>query len=103
MPRALLIVDFQNDFTPGGALPVKCGDDVADPINAISDRFEFVVATRDWHPLDHGSLAERHRPDAATHPVARLEHGDLRSAFAQGVSRGEAREPRADDADALHL
>jgi nicotinamidase/pyrazinamidase len=53
---ALLIVDFQNDFTPGGALPVKGGDDVADPINAISDRFEFVVATRDWHPLDHGSF-----------------------------------------------
>jgi nicotinamidase/pyrazinamidase len=53
---ALLIVDFQNDFTPGGALPVAHGDEVADPINAIADRFDFVVATRDWHPADHGSF-----------------------------------------------
>jgi nicotinamidase/pyrazinamidase len=53
---ALLIVDFQNDFTPGGALPVSHGDEVADPINAIADRFGFVVATRDWHPPDHGSF-----------------------------------------------
>jgi nicotinamidase/pyrazinamidase len=53
---ALLIVDFQNDFTPGGALPVEQGDEIADPINAIADRFEFVVATRDWHPPDHGSF-----------------------------------------------
>ena len=54
--EALLIVDFQNDFTPGGALPVERGDEVAVPINAISDRFDFVVATRDWHPPDHGSF-----------------------------------------------
>jgi nicotinamidase/pyrazinamidase len=53
---ALLIVDFQNDFTPGGALPVEHGDEIAGPINAIADRFGFVVATRDWHPADHGSF-----------------------------------------------
>jgi nicotinamidase/pyrazinamidase len=53
---ALLIVDFQNDFTPGGALPVEHGDEIATPINAIADRFELVVATRDWHPADHGSF-----------------------------------------------
>ncbi len=53
---ALLVVDFQNDFTPGGALPVARGDEIAAPINAIADRFELVVATRDWHPLDHGSF-----------------------------------------------
>ncbi len=53
---ALLIVDFQNDFTPGGALPVEHGDEVSGPINAIADRFAFVVATRDWHPPDHGSF-----------------------------------------------
>jgi nicotinamidase/pyrazinamidase len=53
---ALLIVDFQNDFTPGGALPVEQGDAIAEPINSIADRFEFVVATRDWHPPDHGSF-----------------------------------------------
>jgi nicotinamidase/pyrazinamidase len=54
---ALLIVDFQNDFIPGGALPVEHGDEIAEPINAIADRFDFVVATRDWHPPDHGSFA----------------------------------------------
>jgi nicotinamidase/pyrazinamidase len=53
---ALLIVDFQKDFTPGGALPVAHGDEIAAPINAIADRFPFVVATRDWHPPDHGSF-----------------------------------------------
>lgn len=53
---ALLIVDFQNDFTPGGALPVERGDAIAPAINAIADRFDFVVATRDWHPPDHGSF-----------------------------------------------
>jgi nicotinamidase/pyrazinamidase len=53
---ALLIVDFQNDFTPGGALPVREGDLIAGPINALGDRFDLVIATRDWHPEDHGSF-----------------------------------------------
>jgi nicotinamidase/pyrazinamidase len=53
---ALLVVDFQNDFTPGGALPVEHGDEIAAPINAIAVRFGYVVATRDWHPPDHGSF-----------------------------------------------
>jgi nicotinamidase/pyrazinamidase len=53
---ALLIVDFQSDFTPGGALPVEGGDEVGAPLNAIADRFDLVVATRDWHPPDHGSF-----------------------------------------------
>jgi nicotinamidase/pyrazinamidase len=53
---ALLIVDFQNDFTPGGALPVTEGDLIADPINALAERFELVIATRDWHPEKHGSF-----------------------------------------------
>ena len=53
---ALLITDFQNDFTPGGALAVEGGDEIGDPINRLADRFELVVATRDWHPPDHGSF-----------------------------------------------
>jgi nicotinamidase/pyrazinamidase len=53
---ALLITDFQNDFIPGGALPVAGGDKIAGPINALLDRFELVIATRDWHPADHGSF-----------------------------------------------
>ena len=54
--EALLIVDFQNDFTPGGALAVRGGDEIGPALNAIADRFDLVVATRDWHPPDHGSF-----------------------------------------------
>jgi nicotinamidase/pyrazinamidase len=53
---ALLITDFQNDFTPGGALAVEGGDEIGGPINRLADRFDLVVATRDWHPPDHGSF-----------------------------------------------
>jgi nicotinamidase/pyrazinamidase len=53
---ALLIVDFQNDFCPGGALPVPEGDRIAQPLGRLLDDFEFVVATRDWHPPEHGSF-----------------------------------------------
>jgi nicotinamidase/pyrazinamidase len=53
---ALLVVDFQNDFCPGGALPVTEGDLVAGPINELLDSFDLVLASRDWHPPDHGSF-----------------------------------------------
>jgi nicotinamidase/pyrazinamidase len=61
MPEALVIVDFQNDFTPGGALGVPGGDAIAERVNelAADPRFDLVVATRDWHPRDHGSFTER--------------------------------------------
>jgi nicotinamidase/pyrazinamidase len=57
--RALVIVDFQNDFTPGGALAVRDGDAIAGRIDELarSGDYELVVATRDWHPPDHGSFA----------------------------------------------
>jgi nicotinamidase/pyrazinamidase len=54
---ALLIVDFQNDFVPGGALPVAGGDEIGTPLARLLDKFPLVVATRDWHPPDHGSFA----------------------------------------------
>jgi nicotinamidase-related amidase len=59
MPAALVIVDFQNDFAPGGALAVPDGDEIAGRLNELagSGRFDLVVATRDWHPADHGSFA----------------------------------------------
>jgi nicotinamidase/pyrazinamidase len=59
MAEALVIVDFQNDFTPGGALGVEGGDEIAGRLNELASdaRFELVVATRDWHPPDHGSFA----------------------------------------------
>jgi nicotinamidase/pyrazinamidase len=61
MPEALVIVDFQNDFTPGGALAVPHGDEVAERLNALaaSGDYDLVVATRDWHPPDHGSFSAR--------------------------------------------
>jgi nicotinamidase/pyrazinamidase len=65
MGRALIVVDYQNDFTPpDGALAVPEGDEIADRINALarSGEYDLVVATRDWHPPDHGSFAERGGP-----------------------------------------
>ena len=61
MAEALVIVDFQNDFTPGGALAVPDGDRIAERVNelAADPRFELVLATRDWHPPDHGSFTEQ--------------------------------------------
>ena len=53
---ALLVVDFQNDFCPGGALPVAEGNRIAAAINDLLDSFDLVVGTRDWHPTDHGSF-----------------------------------------------
>jgi nicotinamidase-related amidase len=59
MAEALVIVDFQNDFTPGGALAVPDGDAIGPRVRELIDsgRFDLVVATRDWHPADHGSFA----------------------------------------------
>jgi nicotinamidase/pyrazinamidase len=56
--RALVIVDFQNDFTPGGALAVADGDAISERLNELagSADYDLVVATRDWHPPDHGSF-----------------------------------------------
>jgi nicotinamidase/pyrazinamidase len=54
---ALLIIDVQNDFLPGGALAVKDGDQVIPVINALQDKFDLIVATQDWHPASHGSFA----------------------------------------------
>src|SRR3954453_4219933 len=64
MTQALVIVDFQNDFLPGGALAVPEGDRIVDRLNELAQdpRFELVVATRDWHPPDHGSFAEQGGP-----------------------------------------
>ncbi len=55
--QALIVVDVQNDFCPGGALAVSQGDAVVEPINRLASEAPFVVATRDWHPPDHGSFA----------------------------------------------
>jgi nicotinamidase/pyrazinamidase len=57
--RALIVVDVQNDFCPGGALAVPDGDAVVERVNRLASEAPFVVATRDWHPPDHGSFAEQ--------------------------------------------
>lgn len=58
--KALIIVDVQNDFLPGGALEVKNGDAVIPVINRLQENFDLVVATQDWHPADHKSFASAH-------------------------------------------
>ena len=58
--RALLVVDVQNDFCPGGSLAVEEGDQVVEVINGLMPLFERVVATQDWHPKDHVSFASSH-------------------------------------------
>jgi len=58
--KALILVDIQNDFLPGGALAVRDGDAVIEPANRAQRGYELVVATQDWHPADHGSFATQH-------------------------------------------
>jgi nicotinamidase/pyrazinamidase len=58
--KALIIVDVQNDFLPGGALAVDKGDLVIPTINRLQENFELVVATQDWHPAEHKSFASQH-------------------------------------------
>ena len=57
---ALILVDIQNDFLPGGALAVPNGDEVIAVANSLMPHFDIVVATQDYHPPDHGSFAVNH-------------------------------------------
>ncbi|GAB6089606.1 bifunctional nicotinamidase/pyrazinamidase [Spirochaeta dissipatitropha] len=58
--KALLIIDVQNDFCPGGSLPVPQGDAVVPVINRLSPHFDLVAATKDWHPKNHVSFSSNH-------------------------------------------
>ena len=58
--KALILVDIQNDFLPGGALAVPDGDKVIPVANRLQSLFPLVVATQDWHPSNHGSFAANH-------------------------------------------
>ena len=58
--RALIVVDVQNDFCPGGALAVMGGDEIVDPINEAMAGFDAVILTQDWHPVGHSSFASSH-------------------------------------------
>ncbi len=58
--KALILVDIQNDFLPGGALAVPDGDKIIPVVNQLQAVFPLVVATQDWHPANHGSFAASH-------------------------------------------
>lgn len=75
MSDALIVIDVQNDFCPGGALQVAEGDRIVPGINALMDRFETVVLTQDWHPADHLSFAANH-PGAQAFSTVRMPYGD---------------------------
>ena len=113
MTEALVVVDLQNDFCPGGALPVADGDAIVPLVNRLLERAAVRVLTADWHPPSHRSFASRHRgkrpferglvggteqvlwPDhcvqgaagAAFHPGLRVDLADmiLRKGFREGI------------------
>ncbi len=67
---ALLVIDVQNDFMPGGPLAVKGGDAIIPLVNALAQRFAHVILTQDWHPPQHISFASTH---ASRHPYETIE------------------------------
>jgi nicotinamidase/pyrazinamidase len=78
--EALIVVDVQNDFCPGGALAVEEGDRVIEPLHRLADRVDVVVATRDWHPEDHHSFDRQGGP-WPVHCVQGTDGADLHPAL----------------------
>jgi nicotinamidase/pyrazinamidase len=60
MKEALILVDIQNDFCPGGSLAVTDGDKIVPVVNELQKKFDLIIATQDWHPSDHISFAANH-------------------------------------------
>ena len=58
--KVLVIIDVQNDFLINGSLEVPSGNDIVEPINEIIKNYQLIVATKDWHPLDHVSFVSNH-------------------------------------------
>ena len=73
MSQALLVIDVQNDFCPGGALAVAGGDEIVGGINALMGSFDTVLLTQDWHPAGHSSFASSH--DADPMSVTEMPYG----------------------------
>lgn len=71
---ALIVIDVQNDFCPGGALAVAGGDEIVSRINGLMDDFPAVVLTQDWHPAAHASFAANH-PGAAPFSMTQMPYG----------------------------
>ncbi|MBK0326207.1 bifunctional nicotinamidase/pyrazinamidase [Rhodobacteraceae bacterium F11138] len=74
MTKALIVIDVQNDFCPGGALAVPGGDEIVPRINAMIDGFDAVVLTQDWHPAGHGSFASTH-PGSDPYQTMEMAYG----------------------------
>jgi nicotinamidase/pyrazinamidase len=74
MTHALIVIDVQNDFCPGGALAVPDGDAVVPVINGMMDRFDAVILTQDWHPAGHSSFASSHA-DASPYDMIDMPYG----------------------------
>jgi nicotinamidase/pyrazinamidase len=74
MTQALIVIDVQNDFCPGGALAVADGDAIVPGINALMQDIPCVVLTQDWHPADHLSFASEH-PGAAAYDMTEMPYG----------------------------
>ena len=72
--KALLIVDVQNDFCPGGALSVPEGDQTIPIINRLIDQFDVIIQTQDWHPNDHSSFASAH-PEKNPYDIVEMKYG----------------------------
>ena len=100
MKTALIIVDVQNDFCPGGALPVPCGDQVVPVLNRLLIKVKqvnmLVIATRDWHPEDHCSFKSQGGPwpahCVAGTPGADFHHILYRAYIDHVVSKATARD-----------
>lgn len=71
---ALIVIDVQNDFCPGGALAVAGGDEIISQVNGLMEEFQTVVLTQDWHPLSHASFAANH-PGAAPFSLITMPYG----------------------------
>ncbi|WP_420569161.1 bifunctional nicotinamidase/pyrazinamidase [Thalassovita sp.] len=74
MTQALIVIDVQNDFCPGGALAVPEGDQIVPGINALMERADAVVLTQDWHPAKHLSFASQH-PGAEPYGLTQMPYG----------------------------
>jgi nicotinamidase/pyrazinamidase len=113
MSNALLIIDFQNDFTSGGALEVPGGDEIAEPVKRLAQQFDHVFATRDWHPPDHSSFETEGGPwpvhcvqgthGAELHPAMRdVEVEEVVDVGAEREDQGYSGFEKSKLADLLH-
>ena len=73
MSSALIIIDMQNDFCPGGALAVTDGEKIIEPINGAQKEFDTIILTQDWHPKEHSSFASNN--SAEVYSSVEMDYG----------------------------